>query len=109
MIAGLGDDNKPFICTMDSIGAKYVLFSVSTLWFIGMMSVDHYFELFLVITLRPCFSVAIAIPFDIYNKKDKKNTTKVYDGKVHSVKFVVLNPYLSLPSHFLGTSCLCTL
>ncbi|KAI0492312.1 hypothetical protein KFK09_026583 [Dendrobium nobile] len=23
VIAGLGDDNKPFICTMDSIGAKY--------------------------------------------------------------------------------------
>ncbi|GKF52192.1 proteasome subunit beta type-3-A, partial [Tanacetum coccineum] len=22
MIAGLGDDDKPFICTMDSIGAK---------------------------------------------------------------------------------------
>ena len=24
VIAGLSDENKPFICTMDSIGAKYV-------------------------------------------------------------------------------------
>ncbi|KAJ0433680.1 putative proteasome endopeptidase complex [Helianthus annuus] len=26
VIAGLGEDDKPFICTMDSIGAKYVYF-----------------------------------------------------------------------------------
>ena len=26
VIAGLSDENKPFICTMDSIGAKYVSF-----------------------------------------------------------------------------------
>lgn len=26
VIAGLGEDDKPFICTMDSIGAKYVEF-----------------------------------------------------------------------------------
>lgn len=31
VIAGLGDDDKPFICTMDSIGAKYGIFSF-TLW-----------------------------------------------------------------------------
>ena len=27
VIAGLGNDDKPFICTMDFIGAKYVTFS----------------------------------------------------------------------------------
>lgn len=26
VIAGLGDEDKPFICTMDSLGAKYVDF-----------------------------------------------------------------------------------
>lgn len=36
VIAGLGEDDKPFICTMDSIGAKYVEFlstaSSSRIW-----------------------------------------------------------------------------
>ncbi|KAL0755302.1 hypothetical protein Bca101_092970 [Brassica carinata] len=56
VIAGLGEDDKPFICTMDSIGAKY-----AHLLFLSCLSVSLSFSLVaLVFAVFEFFSLTLA-------------------------------------------------